>query len=106
MHLLGKATYLVECFWPDVRPEQVEEAADRLKRSTQELGLRGQRVDYTGSIFVPTDEVIFYLFEGFSAEAVRTACEQAGLRFERVLRSVLSKGMQPRELESKYVSPQ
>ncbi len=98
---IGKTTYVVECFWPDVHQEQVQEAAGRLKRSAEELTLRGQRVQFTGSIFVPTDEVIFYLLEGGSSEAVRTTCQLAGLRFDRVLPCVLSNEVED-ELDLAY----
>ena len=46
---------------------------------------------FTGSIFIPGDEVVFYLFEGDSEDAVREACTTAAIRFERVVESVTSK---------------
>jgi hypothetical protein len=94
VQVIGKTTYVVECFWPDVHQEQVQEAAERLGQSAKQLTLHGQHVQFTGSIFLPTDDVIFYLFEGVSSEAVRTTCEGAGLRFERVLYSVVTSEME------------
>ena len=80
-------TYLVECFWPDVRHGQIDEAAARLREAAAE----GDPVAFTGSIFIPGDEVVFYLFEGDSEDAVREACTTAAIRFERVVESVTSK---------------
>jgi hypothetical protein len=79
------ATYLVECFWPGVREEQVAEAGARLKLCAAQLSREGQRVSFQGSILVPFDEVVFYLFEGISAAAVHATCRRARLNFERVL---------------------
>ena len=80
-------TYLVECFWPDARQAQVDQAASRLR----EAAARDDPVAYTGTIFIPGDEVVFYLFEGDSEDAVREACTTAAIRFERVVESVTSK---------------
>ena len=60
-------TYLVECFWPDARQAQVDQAASRLR----EAAARDDPVAFTGTIFIPGDEVVFYLFEGDSEDAVR-----------------------------------
>jgi len=81
-------SYIAECFWPDVHPEQVEEAAARARQSAQDLTRAGTPVDFTGSILMPGDDVVFYLFDGVSPEAVREACERASIRFERIVESV------------------
>jgi hypothetical protein len=78
-------TFVVECFWPDVRPAQIDEAAARLRRTT---AAEGDPVAFTGSIFIPGDEVVFYLFEGDSEDAVRDTCMSAAIRFERVVESI------------------
>ena len=56
-------SYIVECFWPDVRDDQVERAGGAA-RSAQQLSGEGTAVAYTGSILVPEDEIVFFLFEG------------------------------------------
>src|SRR5438093_613962 len=82
------ATFIAECYWPGVREEQVEAGAVRARQVAGELTRDGQRVEFTGSVVVPGDEVVFYLFEGPSLDAVRTACERAGLPFERIVESI------------------
>ena len=81
-------SYIAECFWPDVLPEQVDEGAARARLSAEELTGEGKRVDFTGSILVCADDVVFYLFDGVSADAVREACERAAIQYERIVESV------------------
>jgi hypothetical protein len=52
------------------------------------LTLDGQHVDYSGSILIPGEYVIFYLFEACSATAVQASGERAGVRFARVVQCV------------------
>jgi hypothetical protein len=77
-------SYVAECFWPDLHQDVVDEAAERVRESV--AGLAG--VELTGTILMPDDEVVFFLFDGGSAEAVREACERAQLPYERVVESV------------------
>ena len=77
-------SYVAECFWPDLRQDVVDEAAERVRQSV--AGLAG--VELTGTILMPEDEVVFFLFDGDSADAVREACERAQVPFERVVESV------------------
>jgi hypothetical protein len=79
--------YLAECFWPDVRQELVELAAQRIRQSAAELTRSGAEVQLAEAILLPGDEVVFYLFNG-DAASVRAACERADVPFERVIESV------------------
>jgi hypothetical protein len=88
--MTSSATYLVECFWPDVRPEQVDEGCVRARASAATLSDEGRSVVFEGSILVPRDEVVFYLFEGVSADAVGEACRRAELPFARIVESIRS----------------
>lgn len=81
------ATHMAECFWPDVREEAVDRAAARIQERAAELTDAGDEVRLTGSILVPDDEIVFYLFSG-SAAAVRETCTRAQVPFERVVKSV------------------
>ena len=84
----GAPSFIAECFWPDVREEQVEAAAARVQRGVDDLSRRGRPITFVGTILVPDDETVFYLFERASAETVREACEQASIPVGRVVRSV------------------
>lgn len=83
-----QTSFLAECFWPDLDEETVGRSAEQVRRSAEELTREGRPVALTGSLLVPEDEVVFYLFTSCSAADVREACERAGLRFERVVESV------------------
>jgi hypothetical protein len=79
---------VAECFWPDVQPALVERAAERLRRSTAELARGGAGVELTGTILLPVDEVVFYVFSGDSAASVGEACQRAQVAFERVVEAI------------------
>jgi hypothetical protein len=80
-------TYMVECYWPDVTEERAGAAAARARAAASALAAEGTDVRYAGSILVPEDEVVFFLFESDSTDAVRAASELAELPFERVVLS-------------------
>ena len=82
----------MECFWPDVRPEQVDEGCVRARASAVEVSHEGHSVTFEGSILVPRDEVVFYLFEGVSADAVGEACRRAELPIARIVESIRTDG--------------
>jgi hypothetical protein len=83
----GAKSYLVECFWPGVSSEQTAAAARRAQWAARGLRRQGRPLHFLGSILIPADETVFCLFEGTEAD-VRTVSKQAGVPFERVLKSV------------------
>jgi hypothetical protein len=92
------ASYLVECFWPNVSARTFVRAAQHACEAAQELRRQGRPLQFLGSILVTVDETVFYLFDGQEAD-VRAASERAGLTFERVLESLRIDGGQPNEEE-------
>ncbi len=81
-------TYIAECFWPEVHEDDVERGAERARQTAAALTRAGKPMVFAGAIFVPEDEVVFYLFDSESADLVREACARAGIRCERVVASV------------------
>jgi hypothetical protein len=79
--------YMAECFWPDVREAAVEQAAERIQQIAAEMTSAGIRVELTGTILVPGDEVVFYLFSG-AADAICEVCERVQVPFERVVEAL------------------
>jgi hypothetical protein len=63
----------------------------RARVAANELTKQGVEIRFVRSIFVPADEICFYVFEAVSAEAVRAACERAALRFARIVAAVDSR---------------
>lgn len=77
--------YLVERYLPGITPEQLTAAAGSAKKTTAEMTQEGTPVRYLRSTFIPGEEKCFCLFEGSSADAVKTANERAQIPFERIV---------------------
>jgi Protein of unknown function (DUF4242) len=77
--------YMVERYLPGITPGQLGEASARLAAASEELSANGAEVRYLGSTFVPEEESCFCRFESEDADAVRRACERAGVSFARIM---------------------
>lgn len=77
--------YMVERYLPRITSEQLVAAATRARRSTAQMTREGTAIRYLHSVFVPSEEKCFCLFEGPSADAVRQANERAQIPFERIV---------------------
>ncbi len=82
------ANYVVERYLPGITPDQLMAAAGRAKRTTAEMTQEGTSVRYLRSTFLPGEEKCFCLFEGPSADAVKTANERALIPFERIVEAM------------------
>jgi len=71
-------TVVAECFWPDVREEDVRALEQRIETCLTD-GVR-----YLGSLLIREDEVLLCQFEG-AADAVSRIAEKARVPFERLL---------------------
>ena len=77
--------YLVERYLPGATDGQLDEAGERLAAAAERLAAEGVDVRYVGSTFVPEEESCFCRFESAGREGVERACEQAGVRFARIV---------------------
>jgi len=77
------ASFVAECYWPDVHEEEVLELDQRILASLSE------DVRYLGSVLIREDEVVLCHFEG-TAEAIRRVAEQAHVPYERLLAATVS----------------
>lgn len=84
----GRESFVAECFWPGVTGADVE-ALDRRVRAATAAADGDGGVRYLGSLLMLDDEVVLCEFEG-RADAVRLVAEQAGVPFERLLRTTSS----------------
>ena len=80
--------YVVERHLPGITPEQLTAAAEAAKRTTATMAEEGTPVQYLRSTFIPGEEKCFCLFEGPSAEVVRTANERAQLPYDRIVEAM------------------
>jgi hypothetical protein len=77
--------YMVEQYLPGVTAVQLDDASARLAAAATELAAQGVEVRYISSTFIPQEESCFCSFESADANAVRRACEQAGVPFARIM---------------------
>jgi hypothetical protein len=77
------ASFVAECYWPDVREEEVLELDRRIAASLTD------DVRYLGSVLIREDEVVLCHFEG-AADAIRRVAERARVPYERLLATTVS----------------
>ena len=76
-------TYLVERYWPGVTPEQLLKALDRGRRVIKEMGAEGTRIQDISCTLIPAEEIVFSIYEGSSASAIREFNERANIPLSR-----------------------
>jgi hypothetical protein len=77
------SSFVAECYWPDVREEEVRTLDQRIAASLAD------DVRYLGSVLIREDEVVLCHFEG-TADAIRLVAEQARVPYERLLATTVS----------------
>jgi hypothetical protein len=70
------ASFVAECYWPDVREEDVRALDQRIAASL-------------GSVLIREDEVVLCHFEG-TAAAIRRVAELASVPYERLLAATVT----------------
>jgi len=86
--------YLVERYWPGVTTELLREALDRGRQVMEEMSRGGTRVRDLSCTLVPGEEVVFSVYEGPSAAAIRELNERAGIPVSRVAEAIWMTGDQ------------
>ena len=74
------ASFVAECYWPDVREEDVRTLDQRIAASLAD------DVRYLGSVLIREDEVVLCHFEG-TADAIRRVAERASVPVRAPARS-------------------
>jgi hypothetical protein len=77
------ASFVAECYWPDVREEDVRALDQRIAASLVD------DVRYLGSVLIREDEVVLCQFEG-APDAVHRVAKRAGVPYERLLAATVS----------------
>jgi hypothetical protein len=84
-------SYVAEAYVARPRAGDLHAHERRARAAATELSRQGTPIRFVRSIFLPADEICFYVFEASSAEAVGVACERAALRFARIVEAVDSR---------------
>lgn len=83
-----RTRFLVERYWPGVTLARLTEGIRQIESAAIMSG--GTRaIRHLGSAVIVTEETVFCLFEGVSADVVRKANERAGLPFDRIVEVLL-----------------
>jgi hypothetical protein len=79
---------LVERYWPGVTIERLLEALKRGRRVMQEMSADGAHVHDISCTLIPSEEVVFSVYEGPSPVAVRQLNERAGIPLSRIVEAI------------------
>lgn len=80
--------YLAECLWPGVTETELAVLDTQTREAADAAAGTGEGVRYLGTMLMPEDEVVFFLFSGPSADAVEALAASAEIPFERIVESV------------------
>lgn len=78
--------YAAKCYWPGVKPEDLEAAGARFAGIRRESS--DQDLAYWGALLFSEDDLVLCLFDGPSRTAVQRVSERIGIPCERVMDSV------------------
>jgi hypothetical protein len=81
-------TYLVERYWPGVTSELLLEALNRGQRVMEEMSGEGTPIRDISCTLIPGEEVVFSVYEGPSAGAVRQFNARAGIPVSRIVNAI------------------
>lgn len=82
-------SFLVECYSPGIRRDEVAAAGDRSRAAAEALRHSGRQIEYVRALLVPGDEVVFHLFLARDARLVREAVSRASVTYERIVESIV-----------------
>jgi hypothetical protein len=82
-------TYLVERYWPGVTIERLLEAIERGRRVTEQMSGHGIHIRDISCTLIPSEEVVFSVYEGPSAVEVTQFNERAGIPISRIVEAIV-----------------
>ena len=83
-----QAVFMAECYAPASGADASAARLDRVGAACADLRAAGAEVVYLGALIVPDEEMAFHLFVAPEAAGVEEASRRAGLRVERIVKSV------------------
>jgi hypothetical protein len=82
--MAASSRYLVELATPASGWQDLQQLTSRARAGAEEMSREGAAVRFLRSIFVPEDQICFFLYEGDSIETVGEAGRRAELHIERI----------------------
>ena len=82
------AEFLVESYVPRTDADGVAGRSERAREAASAMNREGCSVRFVRSIFVPEEEMAFYVFEAASADEVRDAAQRAAIEIESVVEAI------------------
>lgn len=83
--------YLAEWYLPDLAEATVDDIVSRLDAAATAVTGEGTPVRLMMTLSVPTDEVLYGVFDAGSPEAVVTTCLRAGVPHQRLSAQVIAR---------------
>jgi hypothetical protein len=80
--------FIIERYLAAERQAELAAAVDHDRRAAERMTAAGVPARHLSTIYVPSDESCFSLFDAPSADALRQAQERCGIGFERIVEAV------------------
>ena len=80
--------YLAELYQSSAESGDLAQAAARARAAASAMAKTGTRIRYVRSVFVPSDETWFLLYDADLASDVVEAAGRAGIHLERVVEAL------------------
>ena len=84
-------TFLAEWYLPDLAEAAVDDIVARIDAAASTVSGEGTPVRLLMTLSVPTDEVLYGVFDAGSPEAVVTTCRRAGVPHQRLSDHVVAR---------------
>ncbi len=82
-------TFLAECYWPGVSPEQAAAAVGRIAVAASQMARAGHVIRCLQGTFLPVEESLLCLFEAQSPREVAEARPRANVGVDRIVAAVV-----------------
>ena len=83
--------FLAEWYLPDLAETAVDDIVSRLDAAAGAVSGEGRHVQLVVTLSVPTDEVLYGVFDADSPDAVDAACARAGIPHQRLSPRVVAR---------------
>jgi hypothetical protein len=83
------ATYLVERYWPGVTIERLIEALQRGRQVMEQMSEEGTPVREVSCVLIPSEDVVFSVYEALSAAAVRSFNQRSAIPVSRITDAIV-----------------